>query len=126
MEKENLSTTDNELLGKFDPQNGVWVDFSDQSRRFYEKSYYGALYTEKKKPVLDSFNLVEEDSNGDFKIKDTIRSPDKKPAYILLHPLEALYLIERTKLTVTSAESQEISFDKLLEVVMGEDPQVWQ
>jgi tRNA-intron endonuclease len=126
MEKENLSATDNELLGIFDPQNGIWVEFSDQSRKFYEKSYYGALYTAEKKPVLDSFNLVEEDSNGEFKIKDTIAIPEKKPVYILFHPLEALYLVERKKLIVTTDEGQDISFDKILEVVMGEDAQIWQ
>ena len=127
MQKENISPTDGELFGIFDPQAGIWVEFTDQSRRFYEKSYYGSLYTTNKQPVLDSFNLVEEDTNGEFKIKDNISSRDKRPFYILLHPLEALYLIEREKLQV-SLESNDviITFDGLLEKAMTEDAEIWQ
>ncbi len=127
MQNENPSATESELFGIFDPQAGIWINFSDQSRRFYEKSYYGSLYTKKKQPVLDSFNLVEEDPNGEIKIKDTITAVDKRPVFILLHPLEALYLIEREKLHV-SLESDEkiITFDGLLEKAMADDAEIWQ
>ncbi|MHA1111543.1 MAG: tRNA-intron lyase [Promethearchaeota archaeon] len=127
MQNENTSSTDMELFGVFDPQVGVWVDFTDQSRRFYEKSYYGSLYTGEKTPVLDSFNLVEEDSNGEFKIKDNIAAKSKRPVYILLHPLEALYLIERGKLNVSfEIDSEIITFDGILEKVMANDAEIWQ
>ncbi len=127
MQNENISPIDGDLLGTFDPQAGIWVDFTDLSRRFYEKSYYGSLYTEKKQPLLDSFNLVVEDSNGEFKIKDNIATVDKRPAYILLHPLEALYLIEREKLQVSlESTNTPITFDGLLEKAMAEDAEIWQ
>ncbi|TFG18679.1 MAG: tRNA-intron lyase [Promethearchaeota archaeon] len=127
MQNENLPSTDTELLGIFDPQLGIWVDFSDQSRRFYEKSYYGSLYTGDKTPVLDSFNIVEEDSNGEFKIKDNIATKSKCPVYILLHPLEALYLMEREKLKVSlDVTGESITFDGLIEKVMTNDAEIWQ
>jgi tRNA-intron endonuclease, archaea type len=127
MQKETESSIDSELLGKFDPEYGIWVKFTDESRRFYEKSYYGSLYTEKKSLVLDSFNLIEEDENGDFKIKDNISTVEKKPFYILLHPLEALYLIEREKLQVSlKQDDSSVSFDGLLEIAMENDPEIWQ
>jgi tRNA-intron endonuclease len=125
MQKENTSPTDMELLGIFDPPYGVWVEFTDQSRKFYEKSYYGSLYTANKQ--ADSFNLVEENKEGEFLIKDDGVPADKKPAFILLHPLEALYLMERDKLIITSEYTQQpITFDRLLEEIMGNDPQIWQ
>ena len=127
MQNENTSSTDLELFGVFDPQVGIWVDFTDQSRRFYEKSYYGSLYTGEKTPVLDSFNLVEEDPNGEFKIKDNIAAKSKRPVYILLHPLEALYLIEREKLKVSlEIGSEIITFDGILEKAMANDAEIWQ
>jgi tRNA-intron endonuclease len=127
MQKETKSQDDSELQGKFDPEFGIWVKFTDESRRFYEKSYYGSLYTKNKTLVLDSFNLIEKDENGDYKIKDDISAPDKRPFYILLHPLEALYLIEREKLQIfLEQDNSLISFDGLLEVAMEKDPEIWQ
>jgi len=127
MYAENTSITDLELFGDFDPPNGIWVEFTDQSRKFYEKSYYGSLYTISKQPILDSFHLVEEDNEGGFRINDQSTSVEKRPAFILLHPLEALYLIERNKLSVNSKNTeQKITFDGLLEEIMGADPQIWQ
>ncbi len=127
MQFENALSSENELQGIYDPQMGIWVHFTDQSRRFYEKSYYGSLYTYKKQPILDSFNLVEEDDNGEIIIKDTEVAKDKRPAYILLHPLEALYLIERKKLIVNDERNIiSINFDGLLERVMEIDPEIWQ
>ncbi|MBN2155346.1 MAG: tRNA-intron lyase [Candidatus Lokiarchaeota archaeon] len=126
MHSENHITTETELLGIFDPQMGIWMNFTDQSRRFYEKSYYGSLYTEKKEAVMDSFQLVEESSDGVFKIRDDIAPVDKRPAYILLHPLEALYLMERDKLKLNTISTTEMTFDGLLEATMTKDPYVWQ
>ncbi|MHA1819875.1 MAG: tRNA-intron lyase [Promethearchaeota archaeon] len=154
----------------------IWVKYSDESRRFYEKSYYGQIYNDNKERIWDIDNfLVEEDEvqdeqnvqrvGGQEAIKNTedpqaidkagetginlgrddINSGieegaqadnkllrikkntpiNKRPAFIVLEPIEALYLIERGKLDLKDESGVELDFNKLLEISMEQDTLIW-
>ncbi|MBD3350999.1 MAG: tRNA-intron lyase [Candidatus Lokiarchaeota archaeon] len=108
--------------------NGIWVEFSDNTRKFYERSYYGKLYNANKQEILSIFSLLEEDPKSKEMIIDETKmeSVDKRPKYIVLHPIEALYLIERGKLDLISEDGESISFNELIENAMDVNPKVWQ
>ncbi|MHA1340026.1 MAG: hypothetical protein ACTSRZ_09410 [Promethearchaeota archaeon] len=144
--KENLQIKKQSyIIGKY-IEGKIWINFDDKSRKFYEKSYYGNLYNRDKQEIKDIYDLAQynEDSE-EFSFPETL-SVDKRPAYIVLDPLEALYLIEKNKLKVFLNESEEnnetkiddinslpnkfqsdleITFNRLIEKCLDTDPNIW-
>ncbi|MHA1730046.1 MAG: tRNA-intron lyase [Promethearchaeota archaeon] len=106
----------------------VWVPFNSDTRKFFERSYYGNVYNSLKKPILNKLKFVEqdEDSNEVEILEDDSVPAEIKPTFIVLKPLEALYLIERQKLQVTTEKGDQISFNDLIETSMESDPRIWQ
>lgn len=106
----------------------IWVPFADETRKFYERSYYGKLYNTDKKEIIYDFQMIEEDEDSDgMVIMDKSKIPqDRTPEYIVFHPLEAQYLIEREKLIVKTEENHSVSFNELIELSMDVDPKFWQ
>ena len=104
------------------------VPFNDNTRKFFERSYYGNLYNSDMELILDIFeNVVEDTESNAFQISDKADIPrNKKPAFILLNSIESLYLIERQKLKVFTDDGTEMSFNDLIEITMKSDQRIWQ
>ncbi|MCP4763636.1 MAG: tRNA-intron lyase [archaeon] len=108
--------------------NLVWVRFEDDTRKFFEKSYYGNLYNSDFEPILDSFEYVElDETSNSLEIQAGKNIPkNKRPAFIVLNGIEALYLIERQKLTLTDVDGNSLNFNDLIQKNMEVDPRIWQ
>jgi tRNA splicing endonuclease len=150
MSDEDKFTPNVVLKGLFF-KNDVWVRFTDESRRFFEKSYYGNLFNKDFRQIASSLEDIPTIPNEST--KESIE-PSKRPEYISFHPLEALYLIERQKLLVhkfpkknetlssnlfqdldqkdnkdnkENKENKDLySFNDILEISMDTDSRVWQ
>ena len=138
-----------EIMEGYYEDNQIWINFEDNTRKFFEKSYYGEIYNEDKLPIYDKFEIMDVDTKtGIAEVKSDDKIPKKKrPVYIVFNALEALYLIERKKLIVKlriaknsnetvsknanengkdTEKFENISFDKLLEMSMGKVSRIWQ
>lgn len=127
VDKDNKKILDTEIHGIYQ-NNQVWVLFDDNSRKFYEKSYYGLLYNEQKEELLSSHSILKKDINNEsFVISEEENLPkSKKPYYIVLDPIEALYLIERKKLFLKDEQGHDLLFNDLIERGMEKDSRIWQ
>ncbi|MHA1728637.1 MAG: tRNA-intron lyase [Promethearchaeota archaeon] len=123
-----LNTSTSFVMKGIFKESLVWTPFNNDTRKFFERSYYGNLYNSLKKPILKKLKFVEqeEDSNEIEILMDESVPAEIKPAFIVLNPLEALYLIERQKLKVTTEKGEKISFNVLIETSMESDPRIWQ
>lgn len=126
MSDENNSA-ESLMQGIYDDHQ-IWVTFADETRKFYERSYYGKLCNKDKVEIIYDFQMLEEDEDSDgMVITEKSKIPQSRtPEFIVFHSLEAQYLIERGKLEVSTKSGSAISFNDLIERSMDLDPKYWQ
>jgi tRNA-intron endonuclease len=132
MEEEKTKIIPEIMDGKFITTNGdqmaVRVEYLDETRKFFEKSYYGNLYNSKMQPIFDIFENYSFDGSSDvdlIQLEENLPS-DRKPFYIVFELIEALYLIERQKLHVYMEGEKQLGFNELIEIAMENDQKIWQ
>jgi len=118
------------IIGKY-IDGYVWINFDNNTRKFYEKSYYGRLFNQNKQEIRDILGIVEYNNELEEYIisEKNMGNSENIPYYIVLEPLEALYLVENEKLKVILEDPQDnnirLNFNELIKKYIDKYPKFW-